>query len=306
MSTRNLQDRYLAGYTVFKGFLRREHNRIKPRPPTLPAEVHGSADILFERLIRAVGDEHEQELQNKGRSTEALQLERINGLLSGSLIEVPELAYPLNATHVGFVGIGAGFVSSVRRIADSLGGAFLMVRPSLHHFWAWIGTRGSISALELRVLLEAAELGTARAAVGDPASGLRGWRLTHQQAVTAFPVAETLDRGFAQYARCALLASALGDELLIHSLLHQYLLPLSAARDGGKALRETLRAYFSVGGNISSAAAQLGVRRHTVANRLHAAEKIFGHPIRDCGPEVELALRIEAISGDSLLRGCGV
>jgi DNA-binding PucR family transcriptional regulator len=60
--------------------------------------------------------------------------------------------------------------------------------------------------------------------------------------------------------------------------------------------RETLRAYFAAGRNISSAAAALSVHRDTVSNRLRAIEAKIGRPPDACAADLELALRLEEMS----------
>ena len=117
--------------------------------------------------------------------------------------------------------------------------------------------------------------------IGEPGEGLSGWRLSHRQAKAALQVAERRGQAVLRYADVALLASVLRDDLLVTSLRQLYLEPLERARDGGKAARETLRAYFAAERNVSSTAAVLGVDRRTVTNRMRAIEELFDRPLRD-------------------------
>ena len=96
-----------------------------------------------------------------------------------------------------------------------------------------------------------------------------------------------------RYSGVALLASALQDELLRAALRDLYLAPLEAERDGGAALRQTLRAYFAAERNVSSAAEMLGVNRNTVASRLRVIETTLGRSLGTCATELEVALRLE-------------
>lgn len=73
------------------------------------------------------------------------------------------------------------------------------------------------------------------------------------------------------------------------------MVPLAAEKDGGMALRETLRAYFACDRNATSAAAALGVTRQTVNNRLRAIEQRLGREIGSCSIELDLALRVEGL-----------
>lgn len=78
--------------------------------------------------------------------------------------------------------------------------------------------------------------------------------------------------------------------MLATSLQNLYLEPLAEERDGGEVARETLRAYFAAQRNVSSAAAALGVNRHTVSNRLRAIEVRLGRSLTASGTEIEAAL----------------
>ena len=66
--------------------------------------------------------------------------------------------------------------------------------------------------------------------------------------------------------------------------------------------RETLRAYFTTGHNASSAAAALGVARHTVKNRLRTVERTIDRSLHTCLPELEVALRLEEVDAAPAMR----
>lgn len=130
-------------------------------------------------------------------------------------------------------------------------------------------------------------------AFGEPAEGLDGLRLSHRQALVAFPVALRGPERIVRYRDVALLAASLENDLLMTSLRRLYIDPLERERDGGRAVKDTLRAYFKAAHNISSAASVLGVNRHTVSARLRMVEKRFGRSIEDLGPDLEVALLLD-------------
>ncbi len=132
-------------------------------------------------------------------------------------------------------------------------------------------------------------------AIGEPAAGLAGWRLTHRQARAALAVAVRGRRPVVRYADVAILATVLRDDLLAGSLRRLYLEPLEDRRDRGETLRRTLRAWFAAGRNVSMAAAALGVSRQAVARRLRAAEERIGRPLDACDLELDAALRFAAL-----------
>jgi DNA-binding PucR family transcriptional regulator len=124
---------------------------------------------------------------------------------------------------------------------------------------------------------------------------MEGWRLTHQQAQAARVVALRRPQGVTRYTDVALLASALRDQNLTGALIDAYITPLANARDGGKGLYETLRAYIAAERNISSAAAALGVARNTVDNRLRTIEDRLGRTLHPCPAELEVALQLQEL-----------
>jgi DNA-binding PucR family transcriptional regulator len=130
-------------------------------------------------------------------------------------------------------------------------------------------------------------------ALGDPAQGLVGWRLTHRQARATLPIAVRSSKPVVRYADVSLLASIMQDDLLATSLREQYLVPLSYERDGGQIFRSTLRAFFAANRNISAAAASLKVSPRTIHNRLRAIEERLGRTLSTILPEIETALRLQ-------------
>jgi DNA-binding PucR family transcriptional regulator len=124
--------------------------------------------------------------------------------------------------------------------------------------------------------------------------------LTHEQARAALAVAARRPGSLARYRDVALLASILKDDLLRVFLRETYLVPLTGERDGGAALRKTLRAYLSAERNVSSAASALNVSRRTVANRLRTIEGRIGRPLKEALPDVEAALRLDQLDAMSV------
>jgi DNA-binding PucR family transcriptional regulator len=99
------------------------------------------------------------------------------------------------------------------------------------------------------------------------------------------------------YADVALAHSLSQDDLLSSSLHYLYMSPLEDLGDGGAALRETLKAYFSVDRNAVSAASALGISRHTVTKRLRQVEALLNRPLTSCATELEIALLIHEPTG---------
>jgi hypothetical protein len=281
--------RYFAGQALLSDFLIEEAERNGALGRALLQRLVRAQATLFERLVTAVSDEHHRE--SDGRfSNERRAAERIERLLAGELLDTSQVAYDFEGHHLGAIASGADPLEGIRELANGLDCLLLSVRRGESMAWAWLGGRRPIDPLDL--CRAAAALSTeVSLAIGEPAQGLAGWRLTHQQARAAMPVALRSPECVTRYSDVALLSSILRDDLLATSLRELYLAPLERERDGGEALKETLRAYFAAERNVSSTASILGVSRRTVTNRIRTIEDRLGLSLGACLPEVEAALR---------------
>jgi PucR C-terminal helix-turn-helix domain/GGDEF-like domain len=284
--------RYFAGYSLLGYFIVEEAAKDGLIGGAELQRLSGAQAGLFDRLLAAVAEEHRRERQGARAETgEHRRLECVRRLLDGEAVDTAEVAYEFDGWHVGVAVAGRLDPSVVRTIADTLGRRLLLVRPDEQCVWAWLGGREPLDPTRARVQLAVACGSGCAVAIGEPAEGHGGWRLTHRQAIAALPVAMRGPDRVVRYRDVALLASALQDDLLSTSLRRLYLDPLEDERDGAVA-RETLRAYLDAGGNVSSTAAGLGVKRHTVTRRLRAIEASIGLPVARHIAEFEMALRL--------------
>jgi hypothetical protein len=283
--------RYFAGYVLLGDFLMREADQCSLAGSTLQCIMRDTAAV-FDRLISTVAEEYQREVRGLISSPDERMAARVRALLSGELLEAADIDYEFDAWHLGAVAIGDCAADALREVAQSLDRRLLLVRSEDDAVWAWFGGRRPVDSDSLESTLRKVWPEQLSLALGEPARGLAGWRLTHRQAQAVLPVARRTGSGWEQYADAALLASVLQDDLLIGSLQERYLAPLEAGRDGGATLRATLRAFFSSDRNVSSAAALLGVNRHTVTNRLRTVEERIGRSLTTSGAEIEAALRL--------------
>ena len=289
--------RYFAGYTLLTDCLVREAHS-------------GGADLreamrtqaeLFDRLIAAVTEAYAAEARERLKTTERRKAERVKQLLRGELIDASALGYPLEGWHLGVAATGRRATDAIRELAGRLECRLLLIRPGGEAIWGWLGSR---RVLDPGLLTEPPFAPAAVIALGEPAEGLAGWRATHRQAAAALPVAQRSGESMVRYGEVALLAASLRDEVLAGSLRELYLEPLEGERDGGEALRETLRAYLDAGSSVSSAAAALGVNRNTVAARLRVVEESLGRSLLHCGGALDVALRLAELSDSPQRAGC--
>ncbi len=273
---------------------------------------------VLDRLLTAVVHEYEQELTRAVRSPRQHRTEHIRRLLqehdtAGTADAVAgvagvELDYDLQRWHLGIIATGAGATQTLQSLAEGTDRRLLSVPHGSGSVWAWLGGAHKPTLTEIERGIQSAAGEPVILAVGEPARGLRGWRLTHEQAQAAHAVALRRNRiprnrsppargavTLTRYADVALLAGALKDQALARALVEIYLTPLKDAEHGGAVLRETLRAYLAAERNASSAAAALGVTRRTVANRLGRIEERLGRTLHPCPAELEVALAIDEL-----------
>lgn len=285
--------RYFAGYTLLCDVLMQE---VKADPALGPAlrDVSRELATRFDRLVTAVTEEFTRELEMHAGTPGRQRARRIEQLLAGDLLDTSDLGYELNKWHIGVIAIGPQAGTGADQLRDCFDCRALLVRRDEDAIWLWLGTG---DALDPSKLTEEAKRLSADicVAVGEPGRGPAGWRLTHRQAASALPVALRAPARAVRYADVALLASVLKDDVLATSLYQLYLQPLAARRDGGESLRQTLRAYFAAGRNVSSAAAILGVKRHTITQRLRTIEELIGFTVERHSAEIEAALQLDEL-----------
>ena len=285
--------RYLAGYTLMGDVLAREVEEGNLSGFALATLLQGWGGLL-DRVLAAVSEEYLRELRLRPDSSEGRRVARVRQLLAGEPIDASDFAYDFEAHHVALVATGSAASEMAAAAAAASGSRLLQVRAG-RTLWAWLGSRSRIQSSVLEDLIPISSESAAILGIGEPASGLEGWRVSHKQAVAAFSVAHRRGGGVARYGNVALLAAVMRDDLHAQSLLDLYIAPLAAERDQGVTLKETLRAYLRADQNVSSTAAALGVSRHTVRNRLSLTESLLGQPLRECVQEIGTALQLEQL-----------
>ncbi len=286
--------RYFAGYSLLSDFVIQETERSGVLHTAELQNLLWSVSALLDGLVANVAREYSEEADVRLQSVEQRRAHRVRRLLAGELLDTSELRYEIDAWHIALVASGQSAVGAMRGLASSLDCSLLTVTSEEQTVWVWLGSSRKLKATELLAAVELMRWpeGTLLG-LGEPGRGIDGWRSTHRQASAAMSVAQHGAGKVVRYVDVALLSSVLHDEILVDALHENYLAPLAEERDGGKALRATLKAYFATGRHISSTAAALGVSRQTVSNRLQIAEQRIGRPLEAYAAEMETALRLE-------------
>ncbi len=254
--------------------------------------------LLLDHLIVAVNEAYLCEVERLERSPEQRRAERVQRLLAGDSVDSTDLNYDLGAWHLGMIGTGLGVGQTIRGLAAGLDCQLLCVSHDDDIVSAWLGGARKAVVDDLERLTLAGWPASVSMTIGEPRKGIDGWRWTHQEAKAALLVAQRKPQRITRCADIVLEAAMCGDELLSRTLTDIYLSPLDRLRIGGLVARQTLRAYFAAGSSITEAASRLKVDRRTVWYRLDKIATGLGWSPEERRPELEVALRIEALDDD--------
>ena len=248
-------------------------------------------------MVFAYDDERRTWLQ--GRSAD--RTAQVTTVLAGDALEVSQggerlLSYELGQTHLGLVawcdpGHEVDLEREARRLAVALGAHRdpLVVAPDAATVWAWLPLPSRSAARALMSPVTGVRL-----AIGDPGSGVDGFRTTHRQALAARAVAlgaaENTRAAVTTYAEAGLVSLLRADVADLAAWVQGVLGGLATDDDAHERLRETARALLAHQGSHTAAAAELSVHRNTVLYRVRRAEEARGRPFSDGRLDVEVAL----------------
>ena len=262
-------------------------------------------DWMSQRVVISYENERDRWLQNRS----AVRAARTRELLAGNSVDMAAaeaaLGYGLAQHHLGIViwtraeTAGEDKLSPLERFVISLGervscpGRPLFVPCDDSSAWAWlpIGRRADI---EPEVIREAADSGgRVMVAVGEPAQGIDGFRITHTQAVQTQAVA-LLGGAYApqvtMFGQVGVAALLSADIEAARVWVSQVLGRLATDDDHCARLRETLRVFLATGGSYTASATQLAMHKNSVKYRVEKAGQERGRPIGGDRLDVELAL----------------
>ena len=290
--------RYVVGHRVLGELLASEVARSDLLDgATALQRIRHIQEKLLEDVIASIEATYDKELARVHSERSSSHAQIVRKLLGGLPADAPtagELGYELeHAWHLGLMACGTEIARTLRALKLKVDRELLCLRCG-ELTAAWLGG-GKLAAEELAARIAASPTNGARFAIGEPAYGMDGWRLTYRQAHEAFDVGTCASQSITKYAECSLLASALHNPMLASILDERYVRPLAGRSDMDARLRKTLRAYIEAECNATSAASALGVGRHTVVTRIRLSERLLGRPLRTCLAELDLALRLDEL-----------
>ncbi len=253
--------------------------------------------MLVEQLSAQIEQEYERERRRLASAPEQHRWEIVRRMLAGDTLDPADtatLGYQVdNRWHVGVVVTGDRAQEAMQTLQQQLGRRLLWATCEQGLVWAWLGDQRKPAAGELEQLACASHHTAAAVAIGEPGKGIEGWRLTHHQARETVALATRKPERLARYGDAPLLAAALNNNTLAHSLTT--LLARLDAHGNGSKLRRTLRAYIDLQCNATSTAALLKMGRHTIETHVRSAEELLGRALRDCLAELSVALALDAL-----------
>jgi DNA-binding PucR family transcriptional regulator len=257
-------------------------------------EPLGVLQSEIEKVIYKIANEYKQEHERVECSPEQQRRELLQGLLAGEPADASELGYLFDAWHIGMIATGVHAKEALQILKSDSNRQLLSV-SSGKESWAWLGGQQRDAITDIENLLSAERLREVSLAIGEPARGVEGWRLTHRQAQEALQVALLQPQKLTRYADIALLTPWIQETDRAQSLVDMYLSPLDSQKDEGGVLRQTLHAYLGAGYNVKASAARLRVDRSTVRRRVRTIEERLGCPLQTRQAELEVALRLEGL-----------
>jgi DNA-binding PucR family transcriptional regulator len=269
----------------------------------LGAALFGYDDVLGSRVL----EEYESERARWSRSAEKLRHEAVAAILAGEPVDAQHaggvLRYSLEVAHVAIVlwneasDDGSVAADRLRAVASELatraGSQSSLVMPASRLVtWAWLGFRAGPDERRLAALLEPRRDDRISVAVGEPATGIAGFRSSHAEALGARRIAKLSNSRagtVTRWANVAILALLSADAERARQFVTRELGPLDADNDAMARLRATLAVYFREGDVIAATAQRLGVHINTISYRLRQCEELLEHPVKQRRFELEAA-----------------
>jgi DNA-binding PucR family transcriptional regulator len=310
---------YRVGQARYHQLAMAEIARLAPNADTAAATATLLSEVTFafvdrtsEDVMEAYQAERDAWVQNRAAARAA----QITAVLGNGPVDLAEaeriLGYSLDGPHVGAVfwsddgavADAAGLEREIARLVEQLGcpRPALVVPLHTNAVGAWLPRR-TLAAPVWPVDTET----TLRLALGDPAAGPEGFRLTHRQALAARGLAEFADlerrRAVTPWSAVGPVALMCSDREQVAVWVQTTLGGLGVADEAMERLRETLLLFLGNRSFTNTAKAQ-HLHKNTIQYRVKRAEEALGRPLEEHRDDIELALRVCHWVGTPVLRPC--
>jgi DNA-binding PucR family transcriptional regulator len=255
-----------------------------------------TSHFLFQYVDHVTGglaEVHQAERDRQIRGRERRSMAWVREVLAGVAGAGPRGDYELARQHLAAIAWGAEPERAITELGQRLEATVLIVPGQNGAAWGWLGSASigpSWDALCRRLALPA----DTALALGAPADGEEGFRLSHRQALEAARVLRLTGAALGTYDELSLEGLLLRDERAARDFVQRELGPLLDDGKRTQILLETLRLYTASNWNAASTGARLGVHERTVGYRLATIEQRLGHTLTARREEIGVALRLQA------------
>ncbi|MCW8378644.1 PucR family transcriptional regulator [Streptomyces justiciae] len=260
-------------------------------------------------------DERSKVIDSEAMRRRELVRELLSGAGARSHTLAAEIAsdfgFDIDHVHTAFVvehqphlaGMEKAIIA--RDVRARPGDAKVLIHPETHTrtvFWVSTGKEPGPAAIE-PILGILHRFTSAIRAMGEPASGLEGFRRTYFQANDLVRVAPQLQSS-GQVMRWSdhSLTLTLGSDIeRARWFVRSALGPLSEPTDKAAEQRSTLQAYLSSGKSLAHAAEELSVHRNTIVYRIQRIEQLIERPLQGQELGMQCALHLVEQFGAQVL-----
>jgi hypothetical protein len=257
----------------------------------------------IDRVIEGLIDIYRTERQRWQERSDAAHAAQVRAVLAGEELTISVAEQMLGVALRGWHTAAVAWVNSDSAAAqlgtvgllltEASGRTPMTVYADASTIWAWMFFPGRPSVDVDRLAARLTKHDRLRIALGEPGTGLAGFRSSHEEALRARQVAEIDARPTQQlypHAQVAL-AGLLIDQRDAVRLWVQRTLGELAREDKTMArLRHTVQVLLEANGSYTEAAARMHVHKNTVLYRVRKAEELLGRPVADDRLAIQVAL----------------
>jgi PucR C-terminal helix-turn-helix domain/GGDEF-like domain len=274
----------------------------------------------IDRVSEQVVSTYQRERDRWLLTQTAVRAARVRALLGDEAVDVDRtesaLGYRLRQHHLGVVAWVTGETQgsegltrlerltslAARALGDRGRPLFVPRDEALAWIWLPLGNDAEVTSELLSTAFDCGD-SDARVAVGDPAYGLDGFRLTHTQAVRTQDLALAARPGdrLTTFRGVGAVALLCADVPAARSWVWATLGDLAIDDEPYARLRDTLQLFLRTG-SYTATAERMMLHKNSVQYRIRKAEEALGAPIEDRRADLELALRACQYLGHAVLR----
>jgi hypothetical protein len=259
----------------------------------------------IDQVIEGIIDIYDDERRRWDARSDATQAAQVRAVLDTEALDLASaeqmLATSLRGWHLaaicwlppGSVDAGGHLRAGVAMLTNITGRPPMTITVDEQTCWVWISSTGKPVIDTDRLEQQLRERPGLRIAVGEPASGLDGFRQTFRDAQRARGVAlatPEVERQLTLHRRVALSSLLIDNLPEVSAWARRVLGDLMRDDEPTARLRETVQTFLDTRGSFTDAASRMHVHKNTVHYRVRKAEEILGHPVNQDRLELEVAL----------------